>query len=54
MKIRKEIIIGVAEDEVKQQYKREEEAEQEENKWCDQVKADSFWYLAKLIQLCKV
>ena len=32
MKIRKEIIIGVAEDEVKQQYKREEEAEQEENK----------------------
>lgn len=32
MKIRKEIIIGVDEDEVKQQDKREEEVEQEENK----------------------
>lgn len=38
MKIRKEIIIGVDEDEVKQQDKREEEVEQEENKWCNQVK----------------
>ena len=32
MKIRKEIIIGVDEDEVKQQSKKEEEVEQEENK----------------------